>query len=511
MAQQNTGVTTAPKMTAAEMQQWIQDHDKALKNYAGALDPLKKLRDVTKPASKKVNSLTKERIVGYLQNPIVNESYIRQAAWYIWYRSIIFQRLVIYYSTLLNFDARELIPKYDYLNPQPDEEILRSWYETASMLSKWNIKNELLKATITCMIQDVSYNCAYYDETGLYLLPLPADYCKIYAQYPDGSFAFMADMTYFRGTNKWLVDEWGEPFKSMYSIFEREGNSARWQIMPDEYAACWKYRNSDYDVVLPPFAGLLGDLINLNDIADIQNVADSMEIYRLVYLKLQTITGAKMPDEFSISPGVALEYLQRMIDEELLPDYTSVAAVPTNDDLGVIDFSNSDHANEVNKVLKTTKAVLNSSGGAQILNSAEISGSTAFHASLHSDENFIIPFLLPQFSGWINRIIGYVVKNPCKIHFFEVGRLTRDEYSEELLKKAQYSLPTKLAVMSLNGVDPLETLALNHLEENVLKLGEKFINPLNSSYTSTGGRPTLGDDEISEAGESSRDKSDRNN
>lgn len=281
--------------------------------------------------------------------------------------------------------------------------------------------------------------------------------------------------------------------------------------MPDEYAACWKYRNSDYDVVLPPFAGLLGDLINLNDIADIQNVADSMEIYRLVYLKLQTITGAKMPDEFSISPGVALEYLQRMIDEELLPDYTSVAAVPTNDDLGVIDFSNSDHANEVNKVLKTTKAVLNSSGGAQILNSAEISGSTAFHASLHSDENFIIPFLLPQFSGWINRIIGYVVKNPCKIHFFEVGRLTRDEYSEELLKKAQYSLPTKLAVMSLNGVDPLETLALNHLEENVLKLGEKFINPLNSSYTSTGGRPTLGDDEISEAGESSRDKSDRNN
>ena len=234
-----------------------------------------------------------------------------------------------------------------------------------------------------------------------------------------------------------------------------------------------------------------------------------MEIYRLVYLKLQTITGAKSPDEFSISPGVALEYLKRMIDEELLPDYTSVAAIPTNDDLGVIDFSNSDHANEVNKVLKTTKAVLNSSGGAQILNSADISGTTAFHASLHADENFIIPFLLPQFSGWINRIIGNVVKNPCKIHFFEVGRLTRDEYSEELLKKAQYSLPTKLAVLSLNGIDPLDTLSLNHLEDDILKLGDKFSRPLNSSYTSTGGRPVSSDSDLTDDGESSRDKSDR--
>ena len=509
MAQENTGVTAPHTMTAAEMSQWIKDHEKALKNYEAALDPLKQLRDVTKSTTKKVNSLTKDTVVTYLQNPISNESSIRQAAWYTYYRSIIFQRLIIYYSTLLNFDARELIPKYNYINPESDDVILKSWYDTASMLSNWNIKNEFLKATVTCMIQDVSYNCAYYDDTGLYLLPLPADYCRIYAQYPDGSFAFMMDMSYFRATNNWLIEAWGEPFKSMYAAYEREGNAGRWQVMPDEYAACWKYRNSDLEVVLPPFAGLLGDLINLNDIADIQNVADSMEIYRLVYLKLQTITGAKSPDEFSISPGVALEYLKRMIDEELLPDYTSVAAIPTNDDLGVIDFSNSDHANEVNKVLKTTKAVLNSSGGAQILNSADISGTTAFHASLHADENFIIPFLLPQFSGWINRIIGNVVKNPCKIHFFEVGRLTRDEYSEELLKKAQYSLPTKLAVLSLNGIDPLDTLSLNHLEDDILKLGDKFSRPLNSSYTSTGGRPVSSDSDLTDDGESSRDKSDR--
>ena len=514
MAQEETGVTAPNTMTAAEMQQWIQDHDKALRNYSLALDPLRRLRDVTKTASRSIRSLTKETIITYLQNPVSNEANLRNAAWYIMYRNQVFQRIVTYFSTILDLDARELIPRYDMVNPQSDDQILKSWNDTAKMLSAWNIKNEFLKTTVTCMVQDVSYNCAYYDETGLYLLPIPADFCKIYAQYPSGDFAYMVDMSYFRGTNNWLIESWGEPFVSMYRAFESEGNAGRWQPMPDEYAACFKYRNYEYDAIIPPFVGILGDLLNLNDIVDNQKIADDSEIYKLIYLKLKTITGAKMPDEWEVNPEIAIEYFQRLINEAL-PDYMSAAIVPGNDDLGVIDFSDTDKASETNKVLKATKSLLNTSGGAQILNSAEITGSTAFHASLHSDENFIIPFLLPQYEGWFNRIIGNVVTNPCKIHFFRVGSMTRDEFMEELLKKAQYSLPTKLAVMSLSGVDPIDTMSLNHLEEDILKLNERFIYPLRSSYTSSGseeaGRPTSSDDQITDDGDASRDKVDRAN
>jgi hypothetical protein len=265
-------------------------------------------------------------------------------------------------------------------------------------------------------------------------------------------------------------------------------------------------------VIIPPFSGILGDLINLNDIEDIQSVSDAMEVYRLVYLKLKTITGSKMPDDFEVSPQVAIEYFNRMLDDGLLPDYTSAAIVPGSDDLGVIDFSNTDHANEVNKVLKTTKAVLNTSGGAQILNSADITGSTAFHATLHADENFSMSSLLPQIEGVVNRLLSFVVKDASKVKYFFVGRFTRDEFRSELLEDAQYSLPTKLAIMSLSGINPIDALALNHLEENILKLNEKFVYPLNSSYTVSadeGGRPTLDDDEISDDGDSSRTKSDK--
>ena len=196
-----------------------------------------------------------------------------------------------------------------------------------------------------------------------------------------------------------------------------------------------------------------------------------------------------------------------------LVDQVGAVAQLLYNDLGVIDFSNNDKTAESNKVLKATKSLLNTAGGAQILNSADISGTTAFHAAIHSDENFAMSTLLPQIEGWFNRILPYVVSNPSTVKFFFVGRLTKDEYRKELLENAQYSLPTKLAIMTLSGINPLETLSLNHLEEDILKLGEKFNDPLKSSYTASGndegGRPTLGDDQITDDGEASRDKVDR--
>lgn len=513
MAQDKAGAVAPTKtMTAAEMQQWIEAHDKQLKNYASALDPLKQLRDVTKASTRRVDALTKDRIVEFLKSPTSNENNLRNAVWYIYYRNQVFQRIITYFSSLFCFEAHSVIPRFDLVKPDSDDKLLKSYNDTLKMMTNWNINNEFFKVVKTCMIQDVSYNCAYYDETGLYLLPMPADYCRIYAQYPTGDFAYAVDMSYFRRYED-LVEAWGEPFKTMYANYRRDMSNNRWQIMPDEYAACFKFRNDDWQTIMPPFSGLLGDLINLNDIADNQAVADSLDIFKFIYVKLRTLTGAKMTDEWSISPEIVVEYFNRMINEAL-PPYVSAAIVPTNDDVGVVDFSSTDKTAQTNKVLNATKSVLNTSGGAQILNSADIVGTTAFRAAILADTEFAISSLLPQIEGWFNRIMPFVVSNPAKIHFYHVGRLNREDLRKELLEDAQYSLPTKLAVMSLSGLDPLDTLALNYLEENILKLGDKFNDPLKSSYTQSagdneGGRPTSDDSDLTDDGESSRDKSDR--
>lgn len=517
MAQDSTGALAPKKMTAAEMQQWIETHEEQLSKYAASHNPLLALRDITKSSSinKRIDSITKDRIVTFLQNPSVNENNIRNASWYIYYRNQIYQRIIHYFSTLFCLEARSVIPTYDLVNPDSDDKILKSYNDTVKLINKWNIQNEFLKVIKTCFIQDVSYNIAYYDETGLFFLALPPEYCRIYGQYPTGDFAFSISMDYFTGQRAYLLEEWGEPFTSMWREYERQGKTikARWQRVPDEYAACFKYRNDDWATIMPPFSGLLCDLINLNDIGDVQAIADKLEIYKLVYMKLKTLTGTKVPDDYEVSPDVAVEYFNRMV-EEALPSYASAAIVPGSEDLGVIDFSSSDKTNETNKVLKATKSVLNTSGGAQILNSAEVSGTTAFKAAILADTEFAISNLLPQIEGWFNRVVGFEVSNPSKIHFYHVGRLNREDVRKELLENAQYSLPTKLAVLALSGLTELDSLSLNHLEDGILKLGDKFVTPLRSSYTSsnnTSGRPKSDDSSLTDDGEASRDKIDNMN
>lgn len=117
----------------------------------------------------------------------------------------------MYYSTMFCLDARSIIPNYNITKEVSDSKILKSYYKTMTLLRPWNINNEFFKVIATCFIQDVSYNCAYADDTGLFLLPLPADYCRILAQYPSGDFQFAFNMRYFSSNQEYL-QYWGSPF-----------------------------------------------------------------------------------------------------------------------------------------------------------------------------------------------------------------------------------------------------------------------------------------------------------
>lgn len=517
VSHKKSGASSAPsskQKTPTEMQKWYEENKDKLKSYANAkaAKDVLQLRDVTKSAQRTITTLSKDTVITYLKSVTSYESQLRNVSWYLFYRSQVYQRIITYYSVLEDLDARLVIPSYDLTKSNNDTKILKSYYNTLNVLNHWNINNEFVKIWFTCLIQDVSYNVAYYNDTSLYLLPLPADYCRIVGQYAQsGDYQFAMDMTYFRGTNNWLIEAWGEPFTSMYSAYG--GKSAnKWQIIPEQYSACFKYRSYDWETICPPFSGLFLSLINLEDISDVQAIADQQEIYKMIYLKLETITGSKNPDDWEVSPEIITEYFDRMINEAL-PDYTSAAIVPG--DLNVIDFSNTDKTSDTNKVLNTTKSVFNISGGSQILNSATITGTTAFNAACKIDTEFSIATLLPQVQGWFNRILPYIVSDASQVEFLHTGRLTKDDFQDRILKLGQNGLPVKLGIMSLSGLNEIQTLSLSHLED-ILDLPDMFSHPLQTSYTSTGsttdgGAPTKSDTQITDDGEKSRDKSDKSN
>lgn len=516
--QRNTSTKAATEKessrpTVAQMREWYEKNKSQLERYAEASDAITQLRDVTKTSTKTVTAFNKESLRTYLQNIGSNEKNLRNLSRYLYYRSPVYHRLIMYNANMFCLNARSVIPQYDLTADNDPDTVLKSYYDTLTVLEKLNLQFEMLKVYVTCFREDIFYGCVYYDDTSMFILPLDPDYCQINGIYQTGDFSFAMDMSYFRSKQN-ILEYWGEPFQSMYRAYESEGNSGKWQPMPDEYCICHKARAEDWETIVPVFSGLFNALINLIDLEDIQAIADEQQIYKLVWLELETLTGSTVPDDWKVNPNIVIQYFNRLL-AEALPSYTSGAIVPGK--LNTISFNN-DQASDTNKIAKATETVLNTSGGAQILNSSTIDGSTAFEAAVRSDTEFAISMLLPQTQAWLNRFLSYQVSSPSRVKFFEVSAYTVGSFKKNLLTDAQYGLPVKLALNNLNGFSELDTISLNFLEEQCLQLTSKFV-PLQSSHTqtgaedvnATGGAPQKDSSDLTDDGEASRDKKDKAN
>lgn len=507
MASKKRGASASPRRrSATEMQKKLKQNESKVKSFEQSMDALKQLRDVTKNAARNINSVDKETVVGYLQNPSSNEGNLRNTSWYLLSRSQVYDLIVQYLTGIFALDARTVIPNYDPTGNNNDQQILKSWVDTINMSKNWDVEGEFKNVISTCFIQDVSYNLAFYSDEGLMFYPMPADYCRIisrYYSYGAADFVYSINMNYFNSRQDYL--EWiGEPLQSMYK--QAQSGSTSWVTVPPEYSACFKARAYDPLTIVPPLSGIFGSLIDLLNEADIQAVASAQEIYKLLVLRLETLKS--QTNDWSIDPAVLSKYFQ-IFTSEAIPDSVSAAILPSNSPIDSISFA-SDKPSEVNKVENATRNVLNSAGVGEALDTANISTTSGYQNAILANQLYATNYLMSQVEGWFNRIAHIQLSNPSKIHFFRTGQYTKDDLRKNLLEDAQFSLATKTSILAIDGgFNQLESLALNHLENDILKLGEKFNEPLSSSFTQSGqsvgqvgqGAPEKDSDELSDSGD----------
>ena len=504
----NSANGTSNRPNATEMRDWYEKNKHSLEMYANAKDALFNLREISKNKKyKSIETISKEDLRQYLENPTNYEVQLRNISWYLITRSQIYYRLIKYYSNMFRLDARSVIPPFSLTEENDKDSILESYQSTLEILEKMNLQYEFLKVYCNCLIQDVFYGVVYFDEnsdqkTSMFFLPLPADYCRIQGIFPNGNFAFAMDMSYFK-RNKELLEIWGEPFTSMQKEYEKTG--VKYVLCPQEYSVCLKFRAEDTEMILPPFAGLFSALLGLQELEDIQAIASEQEIYKLLVATIPLINGADNPDEFAVNPQLAVDYFNKLVDA--LPNYTDAVITPIPIDY--VSFNNDTVASDVSKVQNATKTVLNTAGGSQVLNSATINNSSSAEAALKLDTEFAISSLLPQTEMWVNYFISLYVNNASRVKFFEVSTYTAKQFRQELLENASNGLPNKLAIASMSGFSELDTLSLNFLEEEVLGLKDKLV-PLSTSYTQSGndksGTSGKDVDELTDAGERTRDE-----
>lgn len=516
------------QLSITQLRNWYQQNSKEIERFKNA-EAFKQLNIPSKERTSSATTFSKSKLRTYLKNPIRNYKNLRNLSRYLRYRSQAYRRLITYNASMINLNYRSVIPLVDINKMDRStnkKKTIKSYYNTLECLEVMNLPLEFYKVYITCWTEDVFFGCAYFDKANneFFILPLDPDYCKTIGIYPTGDLAFDMDMSYFDSRQD-ILELWGEPFQSMYKEYQKDTVNNKWVQMPDQYCVCLKQNIDDWETPIPPYIALFNSLINLEDLVDITAIADEQQIYKMIVAQMDTITGSAERDDFTVDPYTAIEYFNRLKDQ--LPDYTEAVLSPLK--LDTISFDN-DQTTDVNKVENATKAVFNTSGGAQVLNSSTISGTTAWNGAIRSDEEFALSSLLPQTESWINRFLACYISNPAKVKFLETTRYTVNDFKSSLLKDATYGLPNKLIINSLNGLSELETISLNYLEEDCLGLSSKFV-PLQSSNTmNTGnlsndpdsnkktdptasdgseGAPSKDDTALTDEGEASRDKRDQ--
>lgn len=485
------------------------------KQYAQQAKDALQLVDLANTSGGRYTVYNKESLRTALQNPLSeqNSKTLRQLSQFLYHLSSQYRRIIAYYASQVDLTAYTVVPNISMTEEVDAESMLSNYENVLRMLEKMNMPMRIYNILVSTWREDVFYGYIYYEEgeqdlNQFIIAPLNGDYCRISSVNYDGTLNFAFDFSFFTGANEAYLQWWDKEFTTLYNKYKADPK-LRWQELSPDRTVCFKANYDQTDRVIPPFAPLLESIIDLVDLRAIVNVQDQLDIYKLLVAKIDTLSGTQDVDDFAIALTTAVEFYNKMLD--VLPDQIGLVLSPMTIEPITFDRSATDNTNAVSTAMENVFA---SSGGSQVLDSKRLTGSSAVRAALIADGLMATRPLLHQIEARVNRFLDFVIpNNGMRVKYMEdVTPFTKEEKIKQVKEAATLGVAgSKLMYSSLMGISPLDSYALGVLENDVLRLHEKWM-PLQTSYTqgaNEGGRPESDITEISDDGEASIDKRDR--
>ena len=460
------------------------------------------LDNLSKTSTRTFSSFSKDKLRTYLKNPKTNEDNLRQLSKFLYRYCYPYRRLIWYNSTMINAKAYTVVPIVDITKTANTKKVIKTFYKTAVKMNQIALDECILPMLLTAWREDTAFGYIYDDDETFFIHVLDGKYCKV-SSIDGGTLRYAFDFSYFNA-HKDDLEYWDSEFTDKYNAYA-SGSAYRWQELDYSREICLKVNIDDPTMAYPPFAPLFESIIDLVDLQSIQSVKDELSIYKLLVARLEPITGTDIPDDFSVDPKTALSYYDKFQDN--LPDCVASCISPMKID--PIEFKGND-TSDVDMISDSTNNLFKNAGGSQILGS-EKTGTTITNAQIIADAESAISSLLPQIQKWCNAYLKLVLgSDKCNVKFIRVTPYTVDSVKKNMLESGTLGIPDKIAIASLSGTDPLETLSMAVLENDCLELHNKWI-PLQSSYTqsasgiSAAGRPVSDDGDLTDDGSKSRE------
>lgn len=437
--------------------------------------------------SYKIKGYSLERIKDAVENPMSNTGMLIDISRYLMNASQFYMRLNNYFGKmgLFNYNVDIYDVKESELNTEDKRMKMRdSYLNVCAEFEKMGFKHEMFKIMSVLPVQDVFYGLIFEDNTDFFILQVNPSICKI-CQVQDGVFNFKMRLSEI---NPLEINSYPDYVKQAYLDYTSgEGHYNGWFIPPADKQICFKLNESCL-YPMPLLLGLVKDILDL-------------DVYK--QLKLQK---ARVDNYKAIVIEIPID--EDAVDKPLLTDETLAVFAEMNkanmpEDIGLIHapgkataVSFKDNTNNANNLSDAITNLYDNAGvPSEMFNSG--SSGTALKLSIENDAAFIYAFYR-QCERVFTRLIKLRKFNKPYYKFAlriqDSTVFNRTEVADAMLKAAQNGEPFKIDYGVALGKSPSRILGSMILENDILKLQEKFI-PLATSFTSTGedvigGRPT---------------------
>lgn len=464
-------------------------------------------RDLNNNRSRPVFSLyTKDEISEYLTNPYTYEKQLRRAVNYIFGASSHFRRLINYFTGLS--DLSYVVSPYR-IDPRTAniKTVNRNYRKVLGVMSAMNVKTQFAKIISICLRDDVYYATMWVTNDSITLQQLPTDYCAI-SSIEGNVINVTFDFSYF-DTNPTFLANYPKEFEIRYNAYKNnKGNkgSLRWQELDSPTSFGIKCTSDILDYPLPPFAGILREIYDIEDYKNLKLTKTTIENYALLVMTL----GVNEDGEWQMDLDKAKEFWRNL--DSVLPE--EVGSILSPMPINKISFEKS-NTGDTDTIADAEQNLYTAAGVSSLLFNNSKASANALLLSIKADQA-ITYGIVKSIEDAVNRYIQSLPfgKN-FKVTFLDVSPFNRKEAGDAYLKACQYGMPLISYYCASQGLGQAELDTMSFLEGEVLGLQEMF-KPLQSSATMSsssdsgneGGAPTKDAGELTDSGEQSREDGD---
>lgn len=443
---------------------------------------------------------SKDKISEFLKNPYTNEKNIRNAVIYIYGASSHFRRLIQYFSSLSDLAYVVSPHKIDTSTAKP-QSIRRNYHKVLNLLSSMDIKNQFAKVLTVCLREDVFYGTMWVNTDSIIIQQLPSDYCTV-AVVEDNVLNVSFDFSYFDSNSQYLAN-YPPEFTTKYNLYQNDRQGMKWQELDSPTSFAVKCNNDILNYAIPPFAGILREIYDIEDYKQLKLTKTELENYAMLVMKL----GINSDGEWEMDLDKAKEFWRNL--DGILPE--EIGSVLSPMQIDKISFEKS-NTGDTNTVSEAEQNMFSAAGVSSLLFNNAKASANALQLSIKADQAMTFG-IVKSIEGVLNRFIrAQSYGKNFKITFLDCSPFNRKECGDAYLKACQLGIPMVSYYCASQGLGQDEMDCMNFLEDDVLGIKGRFI-PLQSSSTQSKtttsndpGRDEKDIDELTDSGEITREE-----